>query len=84
MMCAAHPGSASGTASKSLKKQSHPVRFAPIWPTSVHYADRSRHAALSRAQRPRSTALGCHAARRTTDAGPAAPLLPAPRRPDAA
>ena len=53
-------------APKPLEKRRRPVRFAPIWLTSVHYSDHSRHAARSRAQRPRSTALGCHTARRTT------------------
>jgi hypothetical protein len=54
-------------AAKPLEKRRRPVRFAPIWPTSVHYSDRSRHAVLSRVQRPpRSTALGCQAERRRT------------------
>jgi hypothetical protein len=30
-----------------LEKQRRPVRFAPIWPISVHYFDHSRHAARS-------------------------------------
>ena len=53
-------------APKPLEKRRRSVRFAPIWPISVHYSDRSRHAARRRAQRPRSTALGRHTARRTT------------------
>ena len=52
-------------APKPLEKRRRPVQFAPIWPISVHYSDHSRHVARSRAQRPRSTALGCHTARRT-------------------
>ena len=44
-------------ATKPLEKRRHPVRFAPIWPISVHYSDRSRHAARSRAQRPRGRLL---------------------------